>query len=80
MSTNVSIFWTYSVKKRMLGCKVAETPIESNLKLQPVEAKNVVEREKYQRLASGLIYLSHTQPDIAFAISVVSQFMHSLGS
>jgi hypothetical protein len=24
-----------------------------------------------------LIYLSHTRPDIAFAVSVVSQFMHS---
>ena len=24
-----------------------------------------------------MIYLSHTRPDIAFAISVVSQYMHS---
>lgn len=24
-----------------------------------------------------LIYLSHTQPDIAYAVSLVSQFMHS---
>ena len=24
-----------------------------------------------------LIYLSHTRPDIAYAVSVVSQFMHS---
>ena len=41
----------------MLGYKVAKTPIEPNLKLQPVEAKNVVEKEKYQRLVSRLIYL-----------------------
>ena len=27
-----------------------------------------------------LIYLSHTRPNIAFAISMVSQFMDSLGS
>ena len=27
-----------------------------------------------------LIYLSHTHPNIAFAVSVVSQFIHSPGS
>ena len=64
----------------MLGCKVSETPIESNLKLQPVESQNVVEREKYQKLVGRLIYLSHTRPNITFAISVISQFMHSPGS
>jgi len=65
---------------RMLGCKIAETPIEPNMKLQPTKAKDVVEREKYQRLVGKLIYLSHTQRDIAFPVSIVSQFMHSPGS
>ena len=64
----------------MLGCKIVETPIEPNLKLQLVEVKDVIEREKYQRLVGRLIYLSHTQLDIAFAVSIISQFMHSLGS
>ena len=31
----------------------------------------------YQRLVSKLIYLSRTQPDIAYAINLVSQFMHN---
>ena len=31
----------------------------------------------YQRLVGRLIYLSHTQPDIAYAIRIVSLFMHS---
>jgi hypothetical protein len=35
-------------------------------------------KERYQRLVGKLIYLSHTRPDIAYAISVVSQFMHRL--
>ena len=35
-----------------------------------------VDKERYQRLVGRLIYLSHTRPDIAFALSVVSQFMH----
>ena len=31
----------------------------------------------YQRLVGKLIYLSHSWLDIAFAVSVVSQFMHA---
>ena len=29
-------------------------------------------------MVKRLIYLSHTRPDIAYVVSVVSQFMHSL--
>ena len=32
---------------------------------------------RYQKLVGKLIYLSHTRPDIAFAVNIVSQFMHS---
>ena len=31
---------------------------------------------QYQRLVGKLIYLAHTRPDIAYAMSVVSQFMY----
>ena len=34
-------------------------------------------KTRYQKLVGKLIYLSHTRPDIAFAVSLVSQFMHS---
>ena len=61
----------------MLGCKPAETPIEPNVKLQPTKAKNVKDWDRYQRLVGRLIYLSHTRPDIAFLVSMVSQFMHA---
>uniref|UniRef100_F6HBQ8 ABC-type xenobiotic transporter n=1 Tax=Vitis vinifera TaxID=29760 RepID=F6HBQ8_VITVI len=63
----------------MLGCKLAETPIELNVKLQPKKAKNVKDRDRYQRLVGRLIYLSHTCLDIAFSVSMVSQFMHAPG-
>ncbi|XP_057749111.1 retrovirus-related Pol polyprotein from transposon RE1 isoform X1 [Arachis stenosperma] len=63
----------------LLGCKAAETPIEPNLKLKPAEPENVMDKGRYQRLVGRLIYLSHTRPDIAFAVSMVSQFMHSPG-
>lgn len=32
---------------------------------------------RYQGIVGKLIYLPHTRPDIAFSVSVVSQFIHS---
>ena len=63
----------------LLGCKTVETPSEPNEKLQPAKPEAVINQEQYQRLVGRLIYLSHTRPDIAFAVSMVSQFMHSPG-
>ena len=61
----------------ILGCKTTKTPMEANTKLQPAKIESLVNKEQYQRLVRRLIYLSHTVPDIAFSINVVSQFMHS---
>jgi Reverse transcriptase (RNA-dependent DNA polymerase) len=59
----------------MLGCRPAVTPIDQKFKLS-AEAGEPVDRERYQRLVGRLIYLSHTCPDISFAVSVVSRYMH----
>eukprot|EP00261_Vitis_vinifera_P033077 XP_019074320.1 PREDICTED: uncharacterized protein LOC109122264 [Vitis vinifera] len=59
------------------GCKPSKTPMEPNFRLGDSDKKVPVDTTRYQRLVGKLIYLSHTQPDIAFAVSVVSQFMHS---
>ncbi|KAM7491063.1 hypothetical protein LguiA_033984 [Lonicera macranthoides] len=61
----------------MSGCKPSDTPIELGTKLGDVKDGVPVETGRYQRLVGKLIYLSHTRPDIAFAVSMVSQFMHS---
>ena len=61
----------------MLGSKACDTPIEANQKLGDDPDGAVVDKGRYQRLVGKLIYLSHTRPDIAFAVSVVSQFMHA---
>ena len=61
----------------MSGCKPSETPMEPNLRPIDSNKKVPIDTTRYQRLVGKLIYLSHTHPDIAFAISVVSQFMHS---
>ncbi|KAL5787126.1 hypothetical protein ACOSP7_004075 [Xanthoceras sorbifolium] len=59
----------------MLGCKPSKTPIELGNKEKMFEG-DPIDKENYQRLVGKLIYLSHTTPDIAFAVSLVSQFMH----
>nr|KYP33440.1 Copia protein [Cajanus cajan] len=58
------------------ACKLASTPVDPNIKLGSAEEDVAVDKEMYQRLVGRLIYLSHTRPDIAFAMSLVIQFMH----
>lgn len=59
----------------MTGCKLAETPKDPSHRLG-VKLKGVpIDKERYQWLVGRLIYLSHTQPDIVYVVSIVSQFM-----
>ncbi|KAL5540403.1 hypothetical protein UlMin_042426 [Ulmus minor] len=60
----------------MLGCKPTKTPIEQNHKLFLCLDATSTDKARYQRLVGKLIYLSHTRPDIAYVVCVVSQFMH----
>jgi hypothetical protein len=60
----------------MLDCKPTDTPIVQNHKLGEHPSQIPTNERRYKRLVGKLIYLSHTCPDIAYAVSVVSQFMH----
>jgi hypothetical protein len=60
-----------------LGAKPSSTPMESNIKLGPADGEPLPDIGMYQRLIGKLIYLTVTRLDIAFAMSVVSQFMHA---
>jgi hypothetical protein len=51
--------------------------MEENLKLCVHSNQVLANKERYQRLVGRLMYLAHTQPNLAYALSVVSQFMHS---
>ena len=63
----------------MSACQLADTPVEEGLKLF-VETNQVpVNKGRYQRLVGRLMYLAHTRPDLAYALSIVSQFMHNPG-
>ena len=60
----------------MLNSKPANTPFDSKLQLDklgdPLDSPNY-----YQKLVGKLIYLTITRPDISFAVSLVSQYMHA---
>ncbi|KAF5781204.1 putative RNA-directed DNA polymerase [Helianthus annuus] len=60
----------------LIDCKPADTPMIANQKLYIEETAEPADRERYQRIVGKLIYLSHTRPDIAYAVGVISQFMH----
>ncbi|KAL6326856.1 hypothetical protein AAG906_012131 [Vitis piasezkii] len=58
--------------KYFLGMEVAHSK-----KAMEICKGTPVDIVRYQRLVGKLIYLSHSWLDIAFAVSVVSQFMHA---
>ncbi|XP_028948069.1 uncharacterized mitochondrial protein AtMg00810-like [Malus domestica] len=61
----------------MAYCEPARTHLNSNLKLQS-HGDPIPNIEYYQRLVGKLIYLTITRLNIAYAVSLVSQFMHAL--
>ncbi|XP_062112548.1 uncharacterized mitochondrial protein AtMg00810-like [Humulus lupulus] len=60
----------------MLGSKHNKNPIELGDNRRMFEG-SPVDKGRYQQLVGKFIYLSHTIPDIAFAVSLVSQYMHN---
>ena len=61
----------------MLGCKPVDTPLDLASKIEMEKEVPMADKGRYQRLVGKLIYLSHTRPDIGFAVSMVSRFMNS---
>nr|GEY35512.1 putative reverse transcriptase, RNA-dependent DNA polymerase [Tanacetum cinerariifolium] len=60
----------------MIDCKPADTPMIISQKLFIKTEAKLADRDRYQRMVGKLIYLSRTRPDIAYAVGMVSHFMH----
>ena len=52
----------------MIDCKSVETPIIANHGLGMIKGEKMANREQYQRMVGNLIYLSHTRPNITYAV------------
>ncbi|KAL0551706.1 hypothetical protein IC582_010795 [Cucumis melo] len=59
----------------MINCKPTTTPMNVNEKLQQNDGAEMANAQRFRSLVGGLIYLTHTHPDISYSIGVISRFM-----
>lgn len=64
-------------ERGMLDYKLVDTPINLNVKLLPGQRKPLHDPRHYHKLVGKLNCLAITRSDIAFSMSVVSQFLQS---
>ena len=63
-------------KFHMEDCKSTSTPMNQNEKFSKDDRGEKVDESQYRSLISCLMYLTATRPDITFAVSLLSRFMH----
>ncbi|XP_043694033.1 uncharacterized mitochondrial protein AtMg00810-like [Telopea speciosissima] len=61
---------------RKMGAKPVDSPMDYNSKFLD-DSTPLPDVGRFQRLAGRLIYLTITRPDITYAVSYISQFMHA---
>ncbi|GJX62261.1 retrovirus-related pol polyprotein from transposon TNT 1-94 [Tanacetum coccineum] len=62
----------------MVGCKIVGHPMNVSGKLTSHDGTGMADARKFRSLMGRLIYLTHTQPDLTYALGIVSRFMHCL--
>ncbi|KAG8488558.1 hypothetical protein CXB51_016286 [Gossypium anomalum] len=60
----------------MSNCKIVSTPVAQGEKLTSCGNQKRVDEKEYQSLVGYLLYLTTTRPDIMYAVSLLSRFMH----
>ncbi|XP_057524863.1 uncharacterized mitochondrial protein AtMg00810-like [Amaranthus tricolor] len=64
----------------MLDCKPTESPMVANHGLQIVEGAEMANQDRYRRMVGKLIYLSHTRPNIVYAVGIIGLVIGTTGS
>lgn len=64
-------------KAGMWSCNLARCPMEQKLVLDKDEGGQKVDATEYRSIVGSLRYLTHTRPDIAYVVGVVSRFMEA---
>jgi hypothetical protein len=59
----------------MKNCKFAPTPFLSGVKLEDGEETPLVGSTLYRQLVGSSLYLTHSRPDLSYAVGAVSRFM-----
>ena len=60
----------------MEDCKPTPSPFQSGVKLLVNCTTPKVDATLYRQLVGKLLYLTHTRPDLSFAVGLVARFMH----
>ena len=63
-------------KFKMEGCKTVSTPLDNNKALKKEDGSPKADESKFRSLIGSLLYLTATRPDIMYAVSLLSRFMH----
>lgn len=58
-------------------CESVVTPMNINEKLQVEDGTQASDTRKFRSLVGGLMYLTHTRPDIALSVRIVYRFMQA---
>lgn len=62
-------------KSGISSCNPCKFPMEHKLQLDKDEGGTLVDATEYRGIVGSLRYLTHTRPDISYAVGIVSRFM-----
>ncbi|GKB72879.1 retrovirus-related pol polyprotein from transposon TNT 1-94 [Tanacetum coccineum] len=63
-------------KFNIQGCKTVATPMNISEKLTTKDGKELTDVKVYRSLVGRFLYVTHSRPDVAYSVGVLSRFMH----